>query len=180
MAKLGSTKNLKIKQIDKEEITVEYLDFLWEYWIKAKAGFKSEISGETELTLQAHHIANKPNKTLRYLTEENGICLTSGEHGFGAHGIYERRIAIENAIKALRGHDIYDRLLELRNSEIKPLKQHEIESFLLGKITPYIDKIVTFYQTKISPKNPDQKHFKRLFKKIAEGSEVIREEVNAE
>ena len=59
-------------------------DRLWADIIKARAGYKSEISGKTE-NLQAHHVHKKPNLALRY-SLDNGICLTAGEHLRFAHG----------------------------------------------------------------------------------------------
>ena len=57
---------------------------LWAADVKAHAGYKSEFSGKTGV-LCAHHIHRKQNLWLRY-DLRNGICLTMGEHKYGAHG----------------------------------------------------------------------------------------------
>lgn len=87
-------------------------DALWSNCIKARAGYKSELSGKTEL-LNAHHLRGKPNYLLRY-SLDNGISLTNGEHFFVAHNT-GRRETFENRVKVLRGDDIFQRLELLRS-----------------------------------------------------------------
>jgi len=54
-------------------------DALWSYAVKAKAGFKSQLSGNI-LQLNSHHVFRKPNLALRY-DLMNGLCVTNNEHG---------------------------------------------------------------------------------------------------
>ena len=58
-------------------------DNLWRECCRARAGYKSELSGDTKI-LQIHHIVNKPNNRLRFELL-NGICLTRAEHIYGIH-----------------------------------------------------------------------------------------------
>ena len=107
-------------KIKKPKSLKKICDELWAKVIKAKAGYKSELSGKTE-SLHAHHIAGKPNYRLRYEIE-NGICLTAGEHFFGIHH-QGRQKDYEARIKAVRGEDIYERLEKLKSeSKTKNLK----------------------------------------------------------
>ena len=56
---------------------------LWSQAVKARAGYKSEMSGKPG-PLNSHHIEGKNNWWLRF-SLENGVCLTGGEHSNGAH-----------------------------------------------------------------------------------------------
>ena len=93
-------------------------DKLWTECVKARAGYKSEVSGKEgkqiggEHVLHAHHIARKPNYRLRYELD-NGICLTAWEHRYGIHGDHEEEY--REKIKDVRGANIYQQLLPLRN-----------------------------------------------------------------
>ena len=81
------------------------LDTLWADVIKARAGYKSEISGREDGALAAHHIFGKPNLELRY-NLENGICLLNHqEHIYGVHDKNDagKRWKLEEGIKELRG-----------------------------------------------------------------------------
>jgi len=98
---------------------VAQCDDLWREIIKAKAGYRSELSGkmadpENGIYLQSHHILQKPNRRLRYELE-NGICITKGEHNWGAHG--GRQEEFRRKIQAIRGADIFDRLYLLKNQK---------------------------------------------------------------
>lgn len=99
--------------------TIKQLDTLWANVIKAKAGYRSEISEREgkqiggEFILNAHHLFGKSNHRLRYEIS-NGICLTSGEHKFDAHGERARQELFENKVRELRGKDIYDTLMRLK------------------------------------------------------------------
>ena len=62
--------------------TDKQLDKLWGDCVKARAGMKSEFSGNPGI-LHPHHIMQKPNHRLRWELD-NGVCLTGGEH-FGWH-----------------------------------------------------------------------------------------------
>lgn len=59
--------------------TDDYLDALWQKCIKARAGYRSELSGSSEGPICGHHIFHKPNLRLRWALEF-GICLTNREH----------------------------------------------------------------------------------------------------
>lgn len=62
--------------------TKKSLDKLWQECVKARAGWKSEVSGNGKhngFVIQGHHIFHKPNLRLRYALEF-GICLTKNEH----------------------------------------------------------------------------------------------------
>jgi hypothetical protein len=62
--------------------TKKELDKLWQDCVKARAGWKSEISGlgkDQGYVIQGHHIFHKPNYRLRW-SLEFGICLTKNEH----------------------------------------------------------------------------------------------------
>jgi len=98
--------------------TIKQLDKLWADIVKAKAGYKSELSGREgmqiggDYVLNAHHLIGKPNHRLRF-DLSNGICITKGEHNFDAHGSRTRQEAFENKVKELRG-DIYNKLMGLK------------------------------------------------------------------
>lgn len=64
--------------------TIKQIEKLWSECVKARAGYKSEISGKTDC-VQSHHIMQKGNYRLK-TGLENGICLTKGEH-FGWHNL---------------------------------------------------------------------------------------------
>jgi len=67
--------------------TKKDLDKLWSECIKARAGYKSEWSGKRD-RLNSHHIFKKTSYRLRWELQ-NGVCITSGEHKFLAHGNQE-------------------------------------------------------------------------------------------
>ena len=121
---------------------MEWLDFLWSTLIKAKAGFKSELSGKTN-DLQSHHLAQKPNKKLRYMPE-NGICVTSGEHKFGFHG--GNIEAYKEKAKIAKGYDVYESLLPYVHNKEK-FNAIEIEEMLLKELKPYKMEIMTLLKT---------------------------------
>lgn len=91
-------------------------DALWSKAVKLRAGNKSEISGKTDV-LNAHHLVGKPNYRLRYELS-NGISLTSGEHFFVAHNA-GRVEGFKNTVKILRGHDIFEKLHNLKWDQCK-------------------------------------------------------------
>lgn len=109
----------------KKSITLKQeCDKLWADLIKKRAGYCSEYSGKAgkqiggDEILHAHHLVGKPNLRLRYLTLENGICLTAGEHKFIAHHT-GRQETFRDRVKNLRGDDIFDRLKPLRSGACK-------------------------------------------------------------
>lgn len=85
---------------------------LWSEVVKAKAGYKSELSGKTE-GLHSHHLAGKSCYRLRFEIL-NGICLTAGEHFYIAHHQF-RKADFERRVKAIRGENIFDRLEALKS-----------------------------------------------------------------
>ena len=90
------------------------MDTLWSDVVKARAGYKSEISGRDDGALAAHHIFGKPNLALRY-NLDNGICLLNhAEHIYGVHNQNDsvRRWQVEEAIRDVKG-DHYDFLVSL-------------------------------------------------------------------
>lgn len=121
-------------------------DDLWQMCIKKRAGFASELSGQSEdVYLHAHHLANKPNLLLRF-SLLNGICLTSYEHQYEAHAQENwgrsRLLAMKgksthakfkDKVRALRGEDIYERLQEIKNDRSK-VDLDEIEEMLKTKL----------------------------------------------
>lgn len=171
MAKLGATKRLKRVRDDRE-----WLDFLWALWIKARAGFVSELSGSSG-DLHAHHLVGKPNVKLRYYLPDNGICINSGEHRFGAHGSMDRQIAFQNAVKALRSPELFDTLHNYRNEITSKTEKANVEEFLLTNLAPYIGRIVEYYQGKNYSSPKIKSLYSKLFNKISEGSEVVREKL---
>jgi hypothetical protein len=108
-------------------------DKLWSDCIKARAGYKSEISGKSG-ALHAHHLVGKPTLRLRY-DLENGIALTPGEHFYIAHNTGRQEKFREN-VKALRGEDIFERLTRykwIKNpvdlNAVKVYLQEELKRF---------------------------------------------------
>jgi len=98
------------------------LDELWAECVKFRAGYKSEISGTPgrqiggEAILHAHHLAHKPGNVLRWHLA-NGICITAGEHKFGAHGPHEEEF--RKKVQALRGENIFEVLDMLKYDTMK-------------------------------------------------------------
>lgn len=64
--------------------TMKQLDKMWARAVKLRAGMKSEYSRK-EKGLHSHHILGKTTHRLRW-DLDNGVCITSGEHKFIAHG----------------------------------------------------------------------------------------------
>lgn len=117
----------------KEKITKKQVDKVWADCVKARAGYKSEISGKTE-NLHAHHLRGKSSYRLRYELE-NGVCCTSGEHFFGFH-VTGRREGYEKMIAAKRRPDLFE-YLERLQWDICKTKLPEVYEYLkdvLGRI----------------------------------------------
>ncbi len=98
------------------------LDKLWIECIKARALYKSELSGKEgrkiggDIILTSHHIVGKPNNYLRYLLD-NGICLENGnEHIFGVHNKNDviRARYYQDLIIQKIGQEKYNQLLSFR------------------------------------------------------------------
>lgn len=79
-------------------------DELWSECVKARAGYKSEISGKTT-GLHSHHLRGKSTYRLRYEIE-NGVCCTAGEHFYGFH-VTGRREKYEKIIEKTRRKDLW-------------------------------------------------------------------------
>lgn len=125
---------LKLKPpISSHRKTRTALDKLWADCVKAKAGFKSEMSGKTE-NLHAHHINGKANLRSRYELE-NGICLTGGEHFFIAHHA-GRQEKFKSFVKTLRGEDIFERL-QLLNSYSGKTDLLAVKAYLQEKLKEF-------------------------------------------
>lgn len=111
-------------------------DRLWAECIKARAGWKSELSGKTE-GLNAHHLRGKSSYALRY-NLDNGICCTNGEHFYGFHHT-ERRVTFEERVKALRGAEIFEKLESLKHypgkvdlGMVRVYLEHSLKNFKEG------------------------------------------------
>lgn len=160
-------KKTKLPIIKQPKISDEWLNFLWSVAIKARAGFKDEISGETDCDLQAHHLIGKANKILRWIVLENGISISIGRHKFGAHGSQSRQEDFRQAVKKLRGKDIFDQLYLYKNKVEKIVKSN-VEAFLLGQIAEHNEALVNWYQTKSYKTKSVRDNYEKLFRKLAE------------
>ena len=109
------------KQIFRKKLEKE-CDELWKEIALKKAGYKSELSEKKgkkiggENILQVHHIGRKPNYRLRYELD-NAIVLTTWEHKYGIHGDHEEEY--RERIKAVKGEDVYERMLSLKREHGK-------------------------------------------------------------
>lgn len=108
-----------IRKIKSQPGIKKQCDDLWIEIIKAKAGYKSEISGRGRkegIQITSHHIAGKPNFYLRYLLE-NGICLENHEeHIFGVHNKFDPVKSNEMTKKIIKkiGEERYEQLCRAR------------------------------------------------------------------
>ena len=127
----------KVKIKKRKSLKKECDDLLRELCL-LRAKNKSELSGKSDI-LQVHHLVGKPNYFLRYHLE-NCIVITIGEHFWIAHNP-DRIELFRDKIKAIRGQDIYERLEQYRQLNVKTdltliklyLKQ-EIEKIKNGTI----------------------------------------------
>lgn len=154
------------KEFDKDNKKKEtkklslWVDFLWSLYIKARAGFKTEIplkkgSSEDHI-LNSHHLVRKPNLLLRY-SYDNGICITNGQHRFGFHG--KDYLYMEEQVRLLRGEDVYKNLEKLRKVKERIfIREKEIELLILLK--PYKMDIIRFSE-KI-PHSTNKSFYKKL------------------
>ena len=131
-----------MKKKKKPKSRVKILNELWSECIKLRAGYKSEISG-IEGSVAAHHILGKSNHHLRF-SLENGICiLNQVEHFFGIHSSDPLKVEIYRArIKRVRGEDIYDKLLPLKQRQDK-LVLVEVEEILIAELVRLKDELDT-------------------------------------
>jgi len=128
-------KKPKIPHLKHKDLVKE-TEEIWKLCVKARAGWKSEISGGTS-GLSPHHILEKPNYPLRFLLE-NGIACTNGEHQ-DAHSI-ARRERFEERVKRLRGADIYDKLRMVKNMPTGKTDLYATRFYLFGKLKEFIKK----------------------------------------
>lgn len=105
--KKGIYSSLKHKYGAKRKDLKKECDNLWSECVKARAGYKSEISGRTGI-LHSHHIKGKATYRLRYELD-NGICLTAGEHKFGVH-LQSRKDDYERRISEAKGKEVMEKL----------------------------------------------------------------------
>jgi len=117
-------------------------DDLWIECIKARAGYKSEISGKKgrqiggEHILGSHHIFGKPNYRLRY-DLDNGICLTNGgEHKFGVHN-QGRKEAFEKEIRKVKGKKIMEKLENISKYKTGGIDLKMIKIYLEQKLSEF-------------------------------------------
>ena len=114
----ASTDKPKVKKVVKRKRKPKTLkqqcDELWAECVKARAGYKSEISGKEgrqiggDSILHSHHINGKATYRLRYELD-NGVSLTAGEHKFGIH-VEGRRKEYQKRIEAAKGKKIMDKI----------------------------------------------------------------------
>ena len=134
-------------------------DFYWKVLVKARAGFKSELS-ENYDDLHPRHLRGKPNYALRY-SLLNGFCCTGGEHKFGFHHT-GRQADFENRVKAIRGEKIFESLEMLTHTkETEPIA--EIRDLLLFDLLPFYDDIKSWYHNKDYKNHTIKKQYEYLF-----------------
>lgn len=123
-----------------EKLTVSKVDKLWGEVIKARAGYRSELSGAAgrqiggDAILHPHHLRGKSTYRLRYELE-NGVCCTSGEHKFGFHHA-GRREGYEQKIAAKRRPDLFEYLEKLK-WEVCKTSLHSVKIFLENELSKY-------------------------------------------
>lgn len=145
------TENMSVPQRRDFKELKKDCDELWSECIKARAKYKSEISGKEgrqiggDSILNAHHISGKSSLRLRYELE-NGICLTKGEHFFGIHH-QGRQKSYEEKIKKVKGKDIYEKMKRLKNITGKT-DLNIVEIYLKKKLSEYKLKVKKLRKTK--------------------------------
>ena len=107
---------MKKTKIKKPKSLKKQCDGLWALVVKAKAEYRSELSGKTE-QLHSHHIAGKDCYRLRFELD-NGICVTAGEHFYCIHN-QSRKADYEQRIRMVKGLDVYEKMEELRKIKSK-------------------------------------------------------------
>ena len=126
--------------------TKKELENLWKEIIKAKAGYKSELSGIEgrqiggSKSITAHHIVGKPNDILRFLELDNGICLENeSEHIYGVHNKNDvvRARHYQDLIIAKIGQKRYDKLLMMRKQSSKKTDLMAAKIFLQQELEKY-------------------------------------------
>lgn len=141
--------------------TIEELEFYWKVLIKARAGFKSELSDGTD-GLTSHHIAGKPCDELRF-SLDNGICCTMGEHKYGYHHT-GRAEQYRQRTRILRGNDIYERLEAIKHQSSKGRTYYR--DFLLTELKPYREAIEKYFESKNYKNQKIIKQYKYLLEQL--------------
>lgn len=139
-------------------------EFYWGVLIKARAGFKSELSGK-DGELHPHHLRGKPNNALRY-SLLNGICCTAYEHKFLFHNT-DKRYIVEEKVKQLRGRKIFESLESMTNENDNE-SQFEIKEGLLKQLKPYERDIKEWFESKDYKNYYYRKKYKYLFEQLRE------------
>lgn len=150
----------KKRKTEQKEIEKDFLEFLWSLLIKARAGFKSELSGQTS-DLQSHHLVGKGTTALRY-SLENGICCTVGEHRFGFHGTQYRQELMRRKVKRLRGENTYHKLMTLKTVVGKTLKK-ELQRTLINELKLHKDEIKKYFNHKNYKGTKAKKLYEKMF-----------------
>jgi len=99
-------------------------DKLWQKCVKARAGYRSEMSGTREGRMVGHHVMKKPNLFLRY-NLDNGMCVTTGEH-FAIHYKGAEWLCYKSFI-VLRGEHLLEALDSFRSINIKDMPEWTLE-----------------------------------------------------
>jgi predicted nucleic acid-binding Zn ribbon protein len=150
----------KVKNKKTSKQMTAWVDFLWSTYIKARAGFKTEIplkvESDSEPILNSHHIVKKPNRLLRY-NVDNGICVTKGQHNYGFHG--KDYIYMESMTRRLRGENIYEELKGLANDKTKVFLKEEEERFI-KLLRPYKMDLIRYFEKYI------HSSFKSFYKRL--------------
>lgn len=100
-----------------------YGDALWREIVFVRAGYRSEISGRSDI-VQAHHIFPKGRHPRLRWWVINGICLTKGEHR--SHHEWDSSI-VDFWFSENRSHDLSElvkasRVIKLPSVEIETLE----------------------------------------------------------
>ncbi len=107
----------------------KFLDDLWSMAVKARAGYRCEVTLKSGIRLESHHFYGRRNKNLRHIVS-NGFSLSHDKHRWAEEQPAE---FIEWAIKS-RGQKWYDDL-EAQARNVKVFKDFTIikaylESFI--------------------------------------------------
>jgi len=95
-------------------LLVKELDNLWSVLVKLKANNKCEMCGKLNgqgrgQALNAHHIFGRSNYSVRW-DEENGVCLTAGNHTLTIHSAHKAPAEFIEFMKKKRGIKWYNDL----------------------------------------------------------------------
>lgn len=117
---------------------IEYLDSLWSELIKAKAGYKCEITGvpASEYPLNSHHLSGKKTHYMRYLVQ-NGISITSGLHLMAHSSSQVDRDEFAEKAKRVKGQNIFEKLKYLEKVKRKKTNLALVERYLKNQLKLY-------------------------------------------